>query len=161
MRFILIDEILEMSPGKSITGRKYVAPEEDYFRDHFPGFPVVPGVLLTEMMAQTAGKCLDAESLERGRSMLGKIQSASFRKWVRPGATAIIRAEIKVSRPQYATATCTVEVENQPVASSDLFFTFVPPSQFPAEFRDPVLERYWQATGTRPATSSSESSPSP
>jgi 3-hydroxyacyl-[acyl-carrier-protein] dehydratase len=49
-----------MVPGQTIRAEKYVAADEDYFADHFPGFPVVPGVLLTEMMAQAAGKCLNA-----------------------------------------------------------------------------------------------------
>lgn len=144
MRFILIDDILEMEPGQRIRGVKRIAPDEDYFRDHFPGFPVVPGVLLTEMMAQTAGKCLDSEDAARGKSMLARITNASFREWVRPGETATIVAEIRVSRPQYATAHCRVEVGTRAVASAELMFSFVPPNQFAADFRDEVIERYLQ-----------------
>ena len=78
MRFILIDEILEVNPGKHIRAIKHVAPDEDYFRDHFPGFPVVPGVLLTEMMAQTAGKCLEMEDCRTGQVDAGAHQQRQF-----------------------------------------------------------------------------------
>lgn len=142
MRFILVDEILAMTPGASIRASKFISPEEDYFRDHFPGFPVVPGVLLTEMMAQTAGKCLDAELPDRGRSMLARIDSARFTDWVRPGSTAIISAEIRASRPEFAKARCQVEVDSRVVATAELFFAFVPRSRFAAGLRDEVLESY-------------------
>jgi 3-hydroxyacyl-[acyl-carrier-protein] dehydratase len=146
LRFILVDEILAMTPGKTIRATKFVAPDEDYFRDHFPGFPVVPGVLITEMMAQTAGKCLDAESPDRGRSMLARIDSARFSDWVLPGSTAIISAEIRTSRPQFATAKCQVEVQSRIVATAELFFAFVPRHRFAADLRDEVLESYLSKT---------------
>ena len=142
MRFILVDEILEMEPGRSIRASRFIAPEEDYFRDHFPGFPVVPGVLLTEMMAQTAGKCLDAEHPARGKSMLARITTASFRQWVRPGSTAIIVGEIRTSRPQFATADCRIEVDGSAVCSAELMFSFVQMEQFSPGYRDEVLDRF-------------------
>ena len=143
MRFLFVDEILELEPGKRIRGLKYIDPSEDYFRDHFPGFPVVPGVLLTEMMAQLGGKSLDAESLDRGKSMLASIESAKFRQWVRPGETVLIEADVKLSRPQYASAHCRVLVSERPVASAELFFSFVPLGQLSTTFRDEALEHYY------------------
>jgi 3-hydroxyacyl-[acyl-carrier-protein] dehydratase len=145
VRFLLVDDILELEPGKRIRGLKRIATDEDYFRDHFPGFPVVPGVLLTEMMAQLAGKCLDAENPARGRSMLAAIESAKFRHWVNPGEIAMIEAIILVSRPQFAKAKCQVHVGEKLVATSELFFSFVAGSQFAPGFRDPVLERYYES----------------
>lgn len=142
MRFILVDEILEMAPGRQIRATKFISPDEDYFRDHFPGFPVVPGVLLTEMMAQTAGKCLDAENPARGKSMLAKINAASFRDWVRPGETALIHGEIRTSRPQFATADCRIEIAGRPVCSAELLFSFVIMEKFSPGYRDEVLERF-------------------
>src|SRR5262245_26565361 len=142
MRFILIDEIVDVDPGKTILGIKHISPEEDYFHDHFPGFPVVPGVLLVEMMAQTAGKCLDMENPDRGKAMLGKITSANFRSWVNPGETASIIAEIQASQPQYATARCRIEIGDRHVASAEFLFTSVSGSKFAPGYRDEVIERY-------------------
>ena len=142
MRFILIDTILEMQPGKQVRASKFISPDEDYFRDHFPGFPVVPGVLLTEMMAQTAGKCLDAENTARGKSMLARITTANFRDWVRPGQTAMIFGEVRTSRPQFATADCRIEIDHRVVCSAELLFSFVNMEKLSPGYRDEVLDRF-------------------
>ena len=115
---------------------------EELFQDHFPGFPVVPGVLLTEMMAQTAGKCLDAEKSHPGKAMLGKIQAVQFRTWVKPDQEAIIQAKINQNRSAFATASCTIHVNNKSVCSSTLFFIFVPQDTFAVGYRDEILETY-------------------
>ena len=142
MRFILVDEILELEPGKLIRAVKTFDPGEELFRDHFPGFPVVPGVLLTEMMAQAAGKCLNAESPSRGLAILARLKSATFRDWVLPGQKAGIFCEIRTSRAQFATANGHVEIEDRRVCTAELFFTFVPASRFAENYRDEVLDRY-------------------
>lgn len=147
MRFILIDRIISLAPGQSIVAARFVDPEEDYFRDHFPGFPVVPGVLLTEMMAQAAGKCLDAERRARGKAMLAKILSASFRQWVRPAEQAFIHAGITANEDRYATAECRVEVRGKVVAQAKLFFSFVAVSALAADFRDELLEDFLAERG--------------
>jgi len=134
-----------MIPGKTIRALKEIFPDEDYFKDHFPGFPVVPGVLLTEMMAQAAGKCLDAEKKHQGKAMLARINSANFRDWVRPGQTAIINAEIKTNREKFATATCNIEVISKRVCSAELFFTFAPFDSFAPDYVDEVLESFLSA----------------
>ena len=142
MRFLLVDEILEMVPGRTIRAVKTLSPDEELFLDHFPGFPVVPGVLLTEMMAQAAGKCLFAENPERGRAMLAQIKTANFRHWVRPGEIITLDAEIRSSRPQYATATCEASVSGNAVCTAEFMFSFQPTSTFAATLRDEVLERF-------------------
>ncbi len=144
MRFLLVDKIHELEPGRRIEASKILPADEDVFRDHFPGFPVVPGVLLTEMMAQAAGKCLDAEGTHPGRAMLGKIFSANFNIWVRPDEEAIIHVEISQNRPTYAKAVCFLEVGGKKVSSAELFMVFAPFEQFSPTFQDEVLEAYWQ-----------------
>jgi 3-hydroxyacyl-[acyl-carrier-protein] dehydratase len=144
MRFIFVDKICELDPGKRIVALKRLTAEEELFRDHFPGFPVVPGVLLTEMMAQAAGKCIDAEGSHSGRAMLARIQSASFHEWVRPDDDSMIHAEVIQNRPTYATAKCFVEVNGKQMCSAELFFVFVPYARFAKGFRDEILEAYWK-----------------
>ncbi len=142
MRFVLVDRIVSLVAGATIVAARAIRPDDDYFRDHFPGFPVVPGVLLTEMMAQTAGKCLDAERRPRGKAMLARILSASFRQWVRPGDEALIHTAITANTDRYATADCRVEVDGRTVAQARLFFSFVPLDTLSGDFRDDVLEDF-------------------
>lgn len=144
MRFLFVDRILALVPGRSVEAEHVFDPGEDFFRDHFPGFPVVPGVLLTEMMGQAAALCLNAESRDtgRGKAMLAQIRSASFREWVRPGEKVTIKAEVRSSQAGYATAACSAEVGGRRVCAADLLFTFLPLADFAPGLRDEVLETY-------------------
>lgn len=142
MRFLLVDSILELTPGVSIVAQRTVPENEELFQDHFPGFPVMPGVLLTEMMAQAAGKCLAAQRLPRGVPMLAKILSATFRTWVRPGDKTLLHASIVANDERYATAECRLEVGGRVAAQARLFFSFLATEQFSPGLRDAVLEAY-------------------
>ena len=142
MRFILVDKIIEMEPGKTILAVKRFSADEEFFQDHFPGFPVVPGVLQTEMMAQAVGKSLDAEQRQRGKAMLVEIKKARFRDWMKPDQTAHISAEILTNRDQYATAGCSIEIEGKKICSAELFFSFVLMDQFAPNYQDDVLESF-------------------
>lgn len=122
-----------------------LSADEAVFKDHFPGFPVVPGVLLTEMMGQAAAQCLLAERLPRGRPMLVQIKSARFRDWVRPDQSVVLTAEIRSSRPEFATANCRAQVEGRQVASAELLFAFLAPDHPASQVKDVVLERYLAA----------------
>ena len=142
MNFVFVERILEMVPGKTIRAIKFIQSDEEIFEVHFPGFPVVPGVFLTEMMAQTAGKCLDAERKPRGKAMLAQIKSAHFRKYVGPSQEATVRSEILVNRESYATAKCAVEVNNSIISTAELFFAFVSYQKLAPGYRDDVLESF-------------------
>jgi 3-hydroxyacyl-[acyl-carrier-protein] dehydratase len=141
MRFILVDRILELDPGKRITATKVLPASEELFRDHFPGFPVVPGVILTEMMAQAAGRCLDADGTHLGRAMLGKINGAAFREWVKPDQEILLYATITQNRPSFATAECFAEVGGKKVCSAELFFVFAPYKPFTTGYEDDPTSR--------------------
>jgi 3-hydroxyacyl-[acyl-carrier-protein] dehydratase len=142
MRFVLVDRILQLVPGERIEAERAVPHDDDYFEDHFPGFPVVPGVLLVECMGQTAAKCLDAQALARGKAMLARIMSASFRRWVRPGDLLRMRATIVANADRFATAECEAQVGSSTVAQARLFFSFMPMASFGPGFRDPVLDEF-------------------
>ena len=99
--FLLIDGIQTLTPNESATGIKNVSVNEPFFEGHFPDRPVMPGVLIIESMAQTAG-CLVVASL--GKESEGKlvyfmtIENARFRKPVVPGDRLIINVEKLRSR---------------------------------------------------------------
>lgn len=87
--FIFVDEVLELVPGESALGRKTFAAEEPFFRGHFPGQPLVPGVILTEALAQTAGLAAG----QAGKSFrLTAIKAMKFVAAVPPGAAIELRA---------------------------------------------------------------------
>src|SRR5690606_18878873 len=110
---------------RSIHAVKTMPPDEELFQDHFPGLPVVPGVLLVEMMGQAAAKCLVAENYSRGLPILVKIVTASFRESVAPGQLIDLHAEIISSRPRFATVKARASVAGALRATTELMFGFV------------------------------------
>jgi len=97
--FLLVDRIIEIDLGKKIVGIKNVSVNEPFFQGHFPGYPVMPGVLIIEAMAQVGG-VLAFKSVEEKMDISGKlvyfagIDKAKFRKPVFPGDQ--IRFELEV-----------------------------------------------------------------
>lgn len=94
--FVLVDRVTALVPRHRICGHKCVSINEPWFQGHFPGFPVMPGVLLIEAMAQICGILADAsEPLVLGeRIVLGGIEKARFRRFVEPGDRLDLRAEL-------------------------------------------------------------------
>lgn len=148
MRFLLVDRILELESLKRIVTTKEISPDEDYFPDHFPGYPVVPGVLQVEMMAQSAGKCLMAGIDPALWPVLLQIRQANFRKTVLPGASLRIEAEILSCNRNTAAANAKILCDGQAVADAALIFGFIQKNLLPAGFQDEVLAAY--LNGKRP-----------
>jgi 3-hydroxyacyl-[acyl-carrier-protein] dehydratase len=97
--FLLVDRIIEMDPGKRVVGIKNVTYNEPFFPGHFPGRPIMPGVLIVEAMAQTAGilafKSMPEEEQGKPVYFLG-IDNVRFRKTVVPGDQ--LRLELEITK---------------------------------------------------------------
>ena len=89
--FLFIDEVIDINLGNSIHAIKKVLPEEDYLRGHFPGNPIMPGVIIIEALAQASGilgfKTMDKTPQEGSLYVFAGVDNVRFRKRVRPGDT--------------------------------------------------------------------------
>jgi len=95
MRFCLLDEITELELGCSITGTKRLRPDEDYLRDHFPKFPVMPGVLMLEAMFQVSGWLVRAtDEFELPFVVLQEARSVKYATFLVPDQVLVVSAEI-------------------------------------------------------------------
>lgn len=94
--FLLIDRVIEIEPRQRIVAIKNVTANEPFFNGHFPGFPIMPGVLIVEAMAQAGGALLMTEIPDREHKLMvfAGIERAKFRKPVVPGDQ--LRIEVKV-----------------------------------------------------------------
>ena len=95
MRFSLIDNVVALEPNDRITATKTVAISEDYLADHFPGFPVMPGVLMVESMTQAAAWLIRVgEDFAGSLVVLRKARNVKYGRFVRPGQTLTVAARI-------------------------------------------------------------------
>jgi UDP-3-O-[3-hydroxymyristoyl] N-acetylglucosamine deacetylase/3-hydroxyacyl-[acyl-carrier-protein] dehydratase len=123
----MVDRILGFEGETKITGVKSVTINEPYFGGHFPGHPVMPGVLQVEAMAQVASILM--MKLTKSASRIGYFVSADevkFRRPVFPGDTLFIQAELTKARSnRLAKAKCQCMVNDNVVSQGELMFTFV------------------------------------
>ena len=119
--FLLIDKVVNLTPGESATGIKNVTVNEPHFTGHFPNMPVMPGVLIIEAMAQTSA-ILVVQTL--GKESEGKlvyfmsIEEAKFRKPVVPGDVLHIHVQKLKNRANVWKFTCEAKVDDQLVAEA-------------------------------------------
>ncbi|WP_437186162.1 3-hydroxyacyl-ACP dehydratase FabZ family protein [Planctomicrobium sp. SH668] len=88
MRFTLIDKITQVQPGESLTAIKTLSLAEEYLQDHFPGFPIMPGVLMVEAMVQASAWLMRAsEDFKYSTVLLKEAKGVKFNNFVSPGKT--------------------------------------------------------------------------
>ena len=125
--FLMVDRIVDFEGDNKVTGVKLVSINEPFFQGHFPGHPVMPGVMLVEAMAQVASVLLF--KLSKTSSRIGYFMSADgvkFRKPVFPGDTIFIHAELTKARGnRLAKAKCHCVVNDAVVSEGELMFTFL------------------------------------
>ena len=97
--FLLLDEVLELEPGSRVVARKDVRPGEWYLAGHFPGNPIMPGVLMVEALAQTGAVAVLSQEENRGKlALFAGIDDVRFKRIVRPGDELRLECDLEAVR---------------------------------------------------------------
>ena len=129
--FLLVDRVLDVVAGKSIVAVKNVTMNEAYFQGHFPGHPVMPGVLIIEALAQAGGLlAYETATADAGISILYLvgIEESRFKQIVRPGDQLTLRVELVKHRRNLWRFTAVAEVDGKAVAEAQILMAEGPKS---------------------------------
>jgi len=143
-RWLLVDGIDALEPGVLARGHRTFDAGERFFEDHFPGFPVVPGVLLLEALAQLSGKLI-GYTVRRDRGdwpfpILSMMNGVKFRRFVRPAERVALEARLVALRDEMGDVRVRAAVDGRTVAQAEQIFVFnAVPLADPAELAE--LER--------------------
>jgi 3-hydroxyacyl-[acyl-carrier-protein] dehydratase len=125
--FLLVDRIIELEVGKRAVGIKNVTINEHFFQGHFPQYPVMPGVLIVEALAQTGGIALGSMDEYKGRiAFFAGIDNVRFKRQVKPGDTLRLEVELTQLRRSIGTASALATVDGEVACKGDIMFALGP-----------------------------------
>ena len=135
MRFCLVDRILSLEAGASVTASKSLSLAEEYLGDHFPGFPVMPGVLMVESLVQTGAWLMrHSEQFQFSTILLKEARAVRFNNFVSPGQTLAIECTVHKKTDRTYTLKGRGTVDGESAVSARLTL-----EQFNLSERDPKL----------------------
>jgi 3-hydroxyacyl-[acyl-carrier-protein] dehydratase len=121
--FLLIDEVTLLEPGSRVVARKTVRPGEWYLAGHFPGRPVMPGVLIVEAMAQAGAVAVLSEEENKGRiALFAGIDGVRFKRLVEPGDELELTCDLERMRGPIGRGKATARVDGELAARGTLTF---------------------------------------
>jgi 3-hydroxyacyl-[acyl-carrier-protein] dehydratase len=121
--FLLLDEVLELEPGKRVVARKKVRDDEFWTQGHFPGRPVMPGVLIVEAMAQAGAVAVLSEEENRGKiALFAGIDGVRFKRIVEPGDELELTCELETVRGPVGRGKARATVDGKLAARGTLTF---------------------------------------
>ena len=121
--FLLLDEVVELEPGKRVVARKKVRDDEFWTQGHFPGRPVMPGVLIVEAMAQAGAVAVLSEEENRGKiALFAGIDGVRFKRIVEPGDELELSCELERVRGPIGKGRAEARVDGQLAARGTLTF---------------------------------------
>ncbi len=119
--FLLLDRVVELEPGRRAVGIKAVTANEPQFTGHFPGRPIMPGVLMVEALAQTAGVVVMSLDEYRGKlGLFAGIDDCRFRRMVLPGDTLLLKIEVEKLRGMFGRVRAVASVDGEPAVEATL-----------------------------------------
>ncbi len=124
--FLLIDKVIEIEPGKRAVGIKNVTANEPFFPGHFPGNPIMPGVLIVEAMAQVGAVAVLGTEENKGKlAVFTGIDKMRFKKQVLPGDVLRMEVELTAMKRGVGKAKASAFVEDKLAASGELMFAII------------------------------------